>query len=106
MARAHHGIHLGVAVGRAKDPREQLESEKRGVGGGPAVERVGERGFSEELETVARTLPRQPKMTCVFWLLCMYHPQLKVNVVCFVHVFGVRIFVIESYRYVSPTIGS
>lgn len=26
---------------RTKDPREQLESEKRGVGGGP-VERVGE----------------------------------------------------------------
>lgn len=33
---AHHGSHshLGVAMGRAKDPREQLESEKRGVGRG------------------------------------------------------------------------
>lgn len=49
---AHHGSHshLGVAMGRAKDPREQLESEKRGVGRGPVVddgpvERVGERGY-------------------------------------------------------------
>ena len=42
VARAHHGSHLGVAVGRAKDPREQLESEKRGVGGGPVLERVWE----------------------------------------------------------------
>jgi len=43
---------------------------------------------------------------CHWNLIGMYHLQLEVNVVCFVHVFGVRIFVIESYRYVSPTIGS